>query len=358
MSQELPASPARSSDNAANRARARDPYFDNAKAILIVLVVVGHAIERIDRGSADTLYTWIYLFHMPAFVLVSGYLSRSFSGTPRQVASLISLLLAPYFLFQTVLALENWAFNGNDFALQLFVPTFSLWYLVALLAWRLAIPLVRVMRHPMIFSIAVSVLSVLGGGISQELSGARILSFLPFFTLGLMLTPQKIEAFTRLTSSLWVRAGIASLLVATLPVVYLGRDVIDRRWLYMYGQVEKFGLSEAENVLVRVMVLVVALAMTVAVLALVPRRRSAITVLGERTLEVYLLHTIILYPLFPLIASWPGWSWASVAVMVVAAVLLTFALSSPLAMKATRWLTHPLDAVRWGQSVFGRRPLP
>lgn len=320
----------------------RDPYLDNAKALLIILVVVGHAIERIDRGSADSVYLWIYLFHMPAFVFVSGYFSRSFVGAPRQMASLISVLVAPYVVFQTILALEDWLILGKEFELKLFVPTFSLWYLIALLVWRLAIPLLRAIKYPLLFSIVVSVLSVAAGGISQELSGARILSFLPFFTLGLITTPRHIEAFTRWTEPLWIRASIGALFAGTVVAVYLVHDLINRRWLYMYGQVEKFGLSDVENMLLRIGVLLVATTMALAFFSLVPRKRSFMTGLGEKTLQIYLLHTAIIYPLMPLIGSWSGWSFATVTLFIVLAVALTFGLGSPVVITATRWLTNPL----------------
>ena len=61
--------------------KARDPWFDNAKMALIVLVVIGHAWTLVpvfngDPGSetSKTVGKWLYLFlyswHMPAFVLV------------------------------------------------------------------------------------------------------------------------------------------------------------------------------------------------------------------------------------------------------------------------------------------------
>ena len=59
---------------------ARDSFFDNAKFILIFFVVLGHLIEPYAPTVPfyKTLFVFIYFFHMPAFVLISGYFSKKF----------------------------------------------------------------------------------------------------------------------------------------------------------------------------------------------------------------------------------------------------------------------------------------
>ncbi|HEY6737520.1 MAG TPA: hypothetical protein VI076_01610, partial [Actinopolymorphaceae bacterium] len=48
------------------RSRSRDPFFDNAKFLAIVLVVVGHAIEPLrDIAAVHAVYLFLYMFHMP-----------------------------------------------------------------------------------------------------------------------------------------------------------------------------------------------------------------------------------------------------------------------------------------------------
>ncbi|KRP84814.1 nodulation protein NolL [Bradyrhizobium pachyrhizi] len=57
----------------------RDLALDFAKGVLIVLVIVGHLIQYIlyrGEGFWDSLcFKWIYMFHMPLFMAISGYLS-------------------------------------------------------------------------------------------------------------------------------------------------------------------------------------------------------------------------------------------------------------------------------------------
>ena len=59
----------------------RDLALDFAKGILIVLVIFGHLIQYIfyegDGFWDSTCFKSIYMFHMPLFMAISGYLSRS-----------------------------------------------------------------------------------------------------------------------------------------------------------------------------------------------------------------------------------------------------------------------------------------
>ncbi len=46
--------------------RPRDPFFDNAKYLAIVLVAIGHSWEPLRSGSRSVtaLYTLVYAVHM------------------------------------------------------------------------------------------------------------------------------------------------------------------------------------------------------------------------------------------------------------------------------------------------------
>lgn len=62
--------------------KERNPYLDILKAITIILVVIGHAIqygsglEYLTYGGFlyNKVFIFIYSFHMPLFMLISGYL--------------------------------------------------------------------------------------------------------------------------------------------------------------------------------------------------------------------------------------------------------------------------------------------
>ena len=58
--------------------KERDYFFDNLRFILILLVVVAHMISPLSKIHFITvLYRYIYFFHMPGMIFISGYFSKS-----------------------------------------------------------------------------------------------------------------------------------------------------------------------------------------------------------------------------------------------------------------------------------------
>lgn len=61
----------------------RDAYFDNAKLFLMILVVFGHFLQPFanDHPLYNDLYYFIFTFHMPAFILISGFFREKWTKT-------------------------------------------------------------------------------------------------------------------------------------------------------------------------------------------------------------------------------------------------------------------------------------
>lgn len=54
----------------------RDVSIDIAKGICIILVVIGHLLQFDCSGLAkNILFNYIYAFHMPVFMMLSGYVA-------------------------------------------------------------------------------------------------------------------------------------------------------------------------------------------------------------------------------------------------------------------------------------------
>ncbi|ATG51837.1 hypothetical protein CFK38_10110 [Brachybacterium vulturis] len=339
--------------------RPRDPYLDNARGLLIALVVVGHTIECFENTAdvlGGTLYTAIYSFHMAAFIMISGYLSRSYRNEPRQVRRLLTAMVVPYVIFQMVHETGKALLLGSEFELQLLLPAWTLWFLVALLGWRLLTPVLRQLKHPLMFAVAISVIAPLDPDLGSVLSVGRLAEMLPFFVLGLIATPEMLERVKAFRHR-WLGGAV---LLAAVAVAYLVDDRVPTSIFYLRsGYEDDRGLLL--SMLLQVMVLLAGVAGSLAILLVTPRGRSPLTAMGERSLTIYLLHPVLLLPI-RYAEELPEWlvSWWGTLGMVAAALLLTAILSTTVVGRVTSWLTDPPigDLLVRSQDDGPREPRP
>ncbi len=180
----------------ARRARgsSRDPFFDNAKMLLVTLVVVGHSWTLLpDVSTSSPVYVFLYSFHVPAFVLVTGYLSRSFTFTRRNLHKLLTTVVVPYLVFETLLALFRTVVGHENFGVLYVSPHWPMWYLTVLFLWRLATPLLTWLRPPVAMAVAVAVCLVGGLNTVPALDLPRTFGLLPFFVAGLVMTRAQFD---------------------------------------------------------------------------------------------------------------------------------------------------------------------
>ena len=65
--------------------KTRLVWVDSLKGWLMLLVVMGHAIQYcMNAGECESNYWWnlIYSFHMPAFMALSGFVNFSSTSPP------------------------------------------------------------------------------------------------------------------------------------------------------------------------------------------------------------------------------------------------------------------------------------
>lgn len=318
---------------------SRDPWLDNAKMGLILLVVLGHTWALLPADVATgPLYDFVYLWHMPAFVFLSGYLSRGFTYSPARMWQLVSTLLVPYVLFEGALAWFRLHVGGEELQDLWLDPHFPMWYLLALVAWRLVTPLLRPLPGAFLVAVAIGVGSgFLTGEWMALLDLPRILGFLPFFVLGLKTTPEALE---------WCRGRFPAVLGALTFVVIAVLAVNLDRWAsssYLYQRpFELMDVSESTAVLTRLLVMAVGLAGTFAWLALVPRTGGWFSRMGAATMTVYCFHGFAVlgleYAGFPTLFD--GHPWLGVLAATALGVSITLTLAAP---PVQRLLGHVVD---------------
>lgn len=322
----------------APKKKARDPLLDNARAILIALVVVGHTLEQIHTPLAEIVYTWIYSFHMPAFVVITGFLSRSYRSEPRQVARLLTSMLIPYLIFQVIHTVENNVIDGKPISISLWDPSWTMWFLLALVFWRLFTPVLRVLRYPLVFAVAISVIAPLDSQVGTELTWARVLSFLPFFVLGFVATPEHLRKLRDLPGA---RAIGAVALVGAFLVAVLTHDMFSTDIFTLSRSYADMDVAAWYGVVTRMMVLVCGTVLSLAVVMVSPRRHHWYTEIGVQSLTIYLAHAALLQ--IPRNLEWSDAvtkDWQTVIAVAMALALVVLLSRGPV-VRALSWVTSP-----------------
>ena len=300
----------------------RDLRMDNAKAVLIMFVVMGHFLLPIKGNTkvCTSIFFLIYTFHMVAFTFLSGIFAQGMyrERDKRKVFNFKqwSKILWLYVIYEIITFFSEIPAYGRaaghpDFLRENGAP----WYLMALLIWYLFIPLfsyvkdryisiVKGFRIPLclplfvgivVFSLATGYLT----GIEYFLSLDRVTAFAPCFFAGYFLGPKGIKSFLRGKVSIILSVlGVLSaavILLHTFDVLYPYRNVVYGIW-YEKMHLDNFAVNFPNALyiapwILRLIWYIMAGCMTVLLLVLMPTRRiPVLTDIGQRTLQIYILH--------------------------------------------------------------------
>ena len=365
--------------------KGRNLKLDNAKGILITLVVIGHMllpIQGTTRGVTNFFYM-IYTFHMPAFVFISGLLAQHiYTRVPKPHFNWCRWCstLWLYLLFQFILFFSEIPAYGRTTRFPDFLHTSGApWYLLALLLWYLMIPFFyayrgKVLPVGLLFSnhrslpdehtqaghrlqasegcaqrgipysliawILLTIMSLAGGYLaSGALAGLG--DFPPFFFAGYFIGPERLMRFLK------KERGIVLLLTALglLCFALVGTQTFDRllpyrnvvygAWYYRFHPEQNPAAFPGDLAsclwLIRLAWFLVSGPMSFALLALMPNRRlPLLTTIGQRTLQIYILHRPIRDLLLAggfITAAGPENS-AHVLLLIALSILLTIVLSA------------------------------
>ncbi|PMC35267.1 acyltransferase [Bacillus sp. UMB0899] len=301
-------------------------YFDNAKFFLIFLVVFGHIIRPfIDESNVMlTIYKFVYTFHMPAFILISGYFAKGYNKKG-YVSKIAKKLILPYLIFQGIYSVYYFAIEKQGATvLDPLDPHWSLWFLVSLFFWNVFLFGATKLSPKWALLVAFTLGISIGyfDVVSNYLSLSRTFVFFPLFLIGFYLKKEHFAFLTKPNNRV-----ISMLVLAVTFVSYFYLD-FDYEWLFGSKPYSQFGEPSIFNAFIRMGFYTLTLITSLSFLALIPKRRAFFTEWGTRTFYVYLLHGFIIqYMRTNEVIEWLG-DYRSIALLTLLSILLTSVLST------------------------------
>ena len=327
----------------------RHPLIDNAKFILIFLVVLGHMIEPVIQTQPvfKVLYLSIYSFHMPAFIFLSGMLSKP-ALNQSDILKLVKSLIIPFVVFSLFYEGLNFCNTGelSQYTKNL-QPFWILWFLYSLFIWKLCLPLLLKTKVPIVISLALSLAAGYFDG-TMPLGFSRTFYFLPFFVIGHTVSPKALIETKRKFAAKGFALMFAGLLVLNVLFFAKFADLLPQ-WLYGSYGYSSLGSSGITAPATRFMFLLIALITLTSVLMLIPNTPNKLLSKGKNSLYVYLWHGIFIQ-LYAgaIVLSVTGTFPVLISLLILALVsaTLTIGLSLDLiAVKTQRLILEPVQSL-------------
>lgn len=296
-------------------------FIDNLKVVLIFLVVFGHLIERyIDANNTLMgMYMYIYTFHMPLFVFISGYLSKNISKSKR---IFFENLLIPYIILNIIWYSLAYLYTTN-IKIPILYPGWTLWFLLSLFFWRFSLRYIIKIKYILQISF---LLGLLVGIISNGniLSFSRTIVFLPFFLMGYYSNLNLLNiVFLKLSKKL----SLLGLFMFLIIALFLSENnLLDYRFLYgSYSYIE-LGLNVYYGILLRAVFYLVSILLSILMCKIIPIERTFYTSISKSTMYVYSFHIYIVIFVFYFIPTWNN-SIITNCIVLTSPFLITYILS-------------------------------
>lgn len=319
--------------------------YDNVKALLIFLVVIGHMTTDYvsDSHMVRWVTLWIYSFHMPAFIFISGLMHKHYITEERAALGVKGETrmrwdkVAGFFLcgygLKIFLQFTRTLMGQNPLWHWIAEPGIP-WYLFVMAEYEMLFYLMKYIdsgsstsagipaedgtvtrnTRPLVMILGGFALSAVIGyfpAVGDTFCLSRMINFLPIYMLGYYLDMKKLLPFLRgegyggsgrgpkrpvIIAFSWLTiAATMAVCCAGKWGMYSWRKWFTGRRSYFFLQ-DFFDYAVKDGWWIRLAVWAVALCITFAIVALIPDKNLGfVTTVGARTLSVYFWHRPVCY---------------------------------------------------------------
>ena len=281
--------------------KERDLQIDGVKYFLICLVVIMHCAQggRYNDLFSTSLYSVIYTFHIPLFVLLSGYFFHC--KTIGEINNSNLRILEPLLVFH-LFSIRSL----NPIQWITFEPC-PLWYLLSLMFWRYMTYYTGIIseriggnrRSKYVIQLSVAVLVYLLSFVLIKygtlFSIMRTCQFFPFFMVGFCLSKNTVEHI-RKDITIRVFLVLSTLICIVILVLYSGPKLcaINFSKYNLFSLSEILELSYASTLALKILVNLMALLICFGFLAIF-RAPKWFCLYGNSTLFILCFHVPLYY---------------------------------------------------------------
>ncbi|MDM8301038.1 acyltransferase family protein [Collinsella tanakaei] len=331
--------------------RTRVEWLDSLKGILIVLVVVGHFILPVHKVGEPISITYdtIYMFHMPLFVFVSGLFGKHVidgSGHLRINKILTYCLIGILYGFFLRLM------EGSSLSLTSLLSFSSApWYVICLASWMILVPFFDRLKpaYGITIAVVISLISTVQHEQTDFLALSRTAHFLPYYFGGYYLSTSDLS---KIRDSK-VRVFAIVFAVFATGIFLCIRESISDYFFLVYGNTS--GNLPILNAVIGYIILnLLGIALSIGCIAAAPKRNRLLKFLGERTLQIYILHRFVRGALqiggfYDLMLG----SIDSACLTLCILLLLSFATCFVSTVPSLTWLSKKLLSLSWKPIIRG-----
>lgn len=291
-----------------NLTEYKDIKLSNIKGVLIFLVVFGHVIENY-KSEMNELFLFIYAFHMPLFIVISGYFSKR-----SNLKKIINFLLL-YSIFQ-LMYMMVYFIGGIPSSFD--VPVFHLWYIISMIFWYCIALTISKMNLKKISKIIVFFVLTFIAFISRwyandiestirefyssfytyTLSYQRTITFLPFFLIGYFLDSEKMK---NIYGRLNIKISIMLLLItACFTFIYAHKyPITEAIFRGSFGKNDiLLNGSFLEYIIQIFLHYLLSAWLCYLILNIVQDKKNIFTKLGDNSLTIFLFHPLFVFALW------------------------------------------------------------
>ena len=264
----------------------RSALFDNIKAVMLILVAIGHTINAYKADYGDIcriIMQYVYVIHMPAFSFVTGYFSKDPEKGARKA---VKSVLIPFIIFNLAYSflsvfLTYQASGKWDFSIYrscILLPSSAFYYLVCVFFWKYFQRDLMKLRYPVATAIVMSLLVSLIDDNRYHIAYGSVFTLMPFFLLGVYCTGEHVKKIRSIPRIF----GAVMLVLAVIPAVFLPYHYRNTRYTYEFSEI-----APVPGMLYRLLYYLIASCMIAVVINLMTEKRCILSRIGENSIFVY-----------------------------------------------------------------------